>query len=223
MKTLLSILLLFTFSAQAKIVMTTKNVCVLDGAVDRSSMAKLKLCLVDKALIRGKRKDPIYLYLNSPGGSIYDGLKFITFAKSIRGLETITEFAASMAAAIVEGIPGKRHVVENGIMMFHRASGTFSGQFETGELESQVRLWKKIVNDMEKMQAKRIGISLEQYKKNRINEWWLHGDENVKSKTADTISEVVCSSKLIKRRQVKTVRSFFGVRKVTQSACPLVN
>ena len=186
-------------------------------------MRKLKYCLVDKVSKRRGRRYPIYLYLNSPGGSIYQGLRFISFAKTINNLHTITEFSASMAAAIAQGLPGKRYVVENGVFMFHRARGGFQGQFEDGELESRLKMWKKIVRNMEKMQAKRIGITLKEYKTRRVNEWWVYGDDNIKQNTADGMVEVRCTPALISKEHKVVVRSMFGTREVTLSGCPLVN
>lgn len=218
------ILSLWVSSAQAKsIKLSTTNVCSLETDVSASSMQKLKYCLIDKVSKRRGRNYPIYLYLNSPGGSIYHGLRFITFAKSIRNLHTITEFSASMAAAIAQGLPGKRYVVETGVFMFHRARGGFQGQFEDGELESRLNLWKKIVRNMESMQAKRIGITLKEYKKRRVNEWWVYGDDNVKQNTADDMAEVRCTPDLIKQETTVVIRTMFGSSKVKVSGCPLVN
>lgn len=221
------LLVLFTFFslqiASAKnIHLTTYNVCTLDSQVDGTSMRALKTCLDDKVAQRAWRSYPIYLYINSGGGSIYHGLRFISFAKSVRNLHTITEFSASMAAAIAQGLPGKRYVLDHGTFMFHRARGGFRGQFEDGELESRLKLWKTIVRKMESMQAKRIGITLKQYKKKRFNEWWIYGDDNVKQNTADAVISATCSSKLSKKKEKKTVRSFFGARTIEKSSCPLV-
>lgn len=203
--------------------LTTYNVCSLEDQVNSKTMSKLKNCLIEKVSKRRGKRYPIYLYLNSPGGSIYDGLRFIEFAKTIRNLHTITEFSASMAAAIVQGLPGKRYVTKHGVLMFHRARGGFRGQFEDGELESKLKLWKKIVRTMEQMQADRIGISLKEYKKRRKDEWWVYGDDNITSNTADKLISVSCSMKLIKQTEKVKVRTFFGSFEYTKSNCPLVN
>jgi ATP-dependent Clp protease protease subunit len=223
MRLLLFILLFSSTAYSADITLTTTNVCVLNESVSKTSMYKMRKC-IDKLVARRRgRNVPIYLYVNSPGGSVYDGIRFINYAKNVRNLHTITEFAASMAAAIVQGIPGKRYVMEHGTFMFHRAKGRFSGQFEDGEVEQRLKLWKKIVRGMEQMQANRIGITLKEYKKRRLNEWWVYGDDNISSNTADHIVTVVCSKKLASIKRVVTKRSFFGSYKKELSACPLVN
>lgn len=225
MKVLLVLLTTFSlqFANSKSIKLSTKNVCALEDTVDYSTMRAIKKCLVSKVRTRGSKTYPIYLYINSPGGSVYAGLKFIDFAKNIENLHTITEFSASMAAAIAQGIPGKRYITNSGIFMFHRASGSFRGQFESGEVESKLRLWKKIVRNMEIMQSKRIGITLRDYKKKRMNEWWLYSDENITNNTADEIIDPVCSFQLIDKKYTTVYRSFLGTRKVVRSRCPLVN
>lgn len=223
MKVILSIICtLFAFNASA-ITLKTYNTCSLEDEVNADTMYDLKACILDKVYKRRGRNYPIYIYMDSPGGGIYQGLRFIAFAKTIKNLHTITNFAASMAAAIVQGLPGKRYVVEHGITMFHRARGGFQGQFEDGELESKLRLWKKIVRSMEQMQADRIGITLADYKEKRKDEWWLYGDENTKANVSDELVVVTCSSKLSKQKYKVTYQTFFGEQTVEYSRCPMAN
>lgn len=224
MKFLVAILMLFPMLGHAEtITLTTNNSCSLEGAVNKVSMNKLKLCIVNKTLKRRGRNYPIYIYVNSPGGEVYSGLQFIEFVKTIKNVKTITQFAASMAAAIVQGNPGERLITPMGISMFHRARGGFRGQFEDGELESRLKMWKNIIRGMEQMQADRIGITLKQYKKNRKDEWWVFGTANITKNVSDKMVSVRCSPQLIKRRYKSTTRTFFGKRTVEKSECPLVN
>lgn len=203
--------------------LTTYNTCALEGQVDSDSMYNLKKCIDNHVKTRAKKNYPLYIYVNSGGGSIHAGLRFISYAKTVKNLHTITEYAASMAAAIVQGIPGKRYMVEHGVMMFHRARGGFEGQFGTGELESRLKLWQSIVESMERMQAKRIGISLKDYQQRRMNEWWLYSFMAVDANTVDRIVSPVCSVQLsAKRKRIKEV-TIFGTYFYEVSACPLVN
>lgn len=226
MKFLLSLLFICALSSPAlanDVVLTTKNTCTLDESVNDDSMFVLEKCLIDKVITRGKKNYKIYLVLNSPGGSIYSGLRFIDFAKNIKNLETVTIYSASMAAAIVEHLPGKRHILSSGIVMFHRAKGTISGQFGNGELESRLKLWQKIVKKSEENQAKRIGITLKSFRKKIKDEWWLYGDDAVKNNVVDSVSNVKCSFKLANTFRKKKIKTFFGIRTIEVSACPLVN
>jgi ATP-dependent protease ClpP protease subunit len=226
MKVLLCSLLVLLFSvfAQAKeIKLTTRNSCYIQGPITRSSTLEAKYCLVKQVAKRGIRRYPIYLSLNSPGGSVVHGLDFIEFAKTIRNLHTINVRSASMAAAIIQHLPGTRYYRPNSIMMFHRAKTSISGQIESGELESRLALIKRIIRKSEMVQAKRMFMTLKAYKKKILNEWWLHGNEQRKHNAADEPVTILCSIQLINTKVEKSVRTIFGIIKTEKSECPAVN
>lgn len=221
--TLLSaILLCSTTLAAPKITLTPNNTVTFRGVVDDGSTTKATVQLLSLIQKRGDARYPIYLVLDSPGGSITAGEDFISFAKTLPRVETVSLFAASMASGIVEGLPGKRHVAQNGILMFHRARGSFEGQFETGELESELEIWKKIVRSMEQRSADRMSISLADYKAHALNEWWLYGADSVSAKAADDVVDLQCSQDLIDKREVKDEMVFIFVIRSVYSLCPLM-
>lgn len=224
MRYILALCLMFSVSsAMSRDLITKDNHCYLDGQVNNQSMSDLKDCLVTQVVKRGKKSYTIYLVLDSPGGSIYEGLRFIEFAEGFRGVETVTIFAASMAAEIAQALPGKRHVTRNGIMMFHRASGVFRGTFGDGEVEQQLKLWKYIVAKMEKKAAKRIGITHKAYQAKVKDEWWLYGKENATSNTADSVTSFNCSVDLMTSKLKRSVNTIFGKIEYSISACPFMN
>lgn len=225
MKTLLFVLLLLVETAGATeiINLTTQNTINFRGVVDDSSVITAQLKLAELAKARGKANYTIYLVLDSPGGSLVAGDSFIQFAKTIPNVQTITLFAASMAAGIVEALPGKRNIAENGILMFHRARAGFQGQFEMGEVESQLALAKALVLSMENVNAARLGLSLADYKVKVMIEYWLYGAGAVKDNAADTLINIVCSSELIDARELVVTRELFGQQELAQfSSCPLL-
>jgi ATP-dependent Clp protease protease subunit len=172
-----------------------------------------------------RQKDPnntIYLVMNSPGGSITDGLDFIRFLDTQENIKTITIFAASMASAIVEANKGERLIVEDGIMMFHRAKGSFSGQFNEGEVEAQLKAFTELVLFMENKNADRVGISLKEYKQKVVNEWWIIGKNNVSENVVDRIVKMKCDAGLTKARTEVDIETFFGSVTVLYSKCPLL-
>jgi len=198
----------------------TYNTINVLGPISSNSTKKIKEKLTKLDHFRGKRNYPLYLVIDSPGGSIYAGNQLIDVIKSIKNVKTVTYFAASMASAIVEQTPGTRYIVPSGIMMFHRASGGFQGQFNDGELESQLRLWKAIVTSMEIANAKRIGISLKEYKRKVKDEYWTTAAESVKENVSDEVVLVKCSQKLVKATTTITKRTMFGTSSIEVSKCP---
>lgn len=202
--------------------LTTKNTVVFKGEVNEDSVADVEAKLIKSVLAR-KSGEHTYLVMDSPGGSITAGENFIQFAKLITNLDTVSIFAASMASAIVEALPGKRYVTENGTLMFHRAKGGFQGQFEDGEVESRLLYAKSIVRNMENRNAARMGIPLPTYKDAVKDELWLYNNEGVIAGAADESVDLNCSKQLL-AEEVVTKVSFMGLSiDVITSACPTLS
>ncbi len=211
--------------ANSVIELTPKNTVTLRGPIDESMAGALISKVQEKAEGRLNiigQPSPVYLFLDSPGGSIAAGLDIIANLKTIRNLKTVSLFAASMASGIVQALPGERLGTENSILMFHRAKGSVSGQFESGELETRLELWKSIVRKMELQNATRMNMTLKDYKDQVLNEMWIHGNDNLSRNSLDKITSFKCSRELIKQTEIVAIQTFFGVLKLKFSACPLL-
>jgi ATP-dependent protease ClpP protease subunit len=209
-------------SNQGVIALTSDNTVVFRGVVNGSSVATAQVKLAEQINKRGKKPYPLYLVLDTPGGGISAGEDFIQFAKRVRNLQTITIFAASMGSAIVEALPGKRYVTENGVLMFHRAKGSFDGQFEDGEVESELALIKTVVRFMEQRNADRLGLTLADYKSKVINELWAHSKDAVVQGMVDEVVTLDCSMELIESRVHVINEGLFGGTDLMFSGCPLI-
>ena len=155
--TVVALILSSTFAHSHKILTLNENNCVnFRGPVTEVSALEVGAKVIK---LRQQTKGHIFLNIDSPGGSIMSGFDFIEMTKTIPKLHTVSFFAASMASAIVNALPGKRLITESGIHMYHRASGGFQGQFEEWELESRLNFFKSLVkNLLEKKNAVRMGL-----------------------------------------------------------------
>jgi len=223
MKVFLAIMLLCGVVFAKNIELTPDNMVVFRNEVSDESVSKAQLDLAKKVANRGTKSYTIYLVLDTPGGSISSGLNFIEFAKTVPNLETITLFAASMGSAIVEALPGKRNIIDSGILMFHRAAGGVEGQFEDGELESRLAFYKKWVRNMETVNANRLNITLDAYKAKVKDEYWVSGKDAVTDKAADEVVNIVCSDSLLNTSITETF-VFMGMFQIEVkfNACPLI-
>jgi len=223
MKVFLAIMLLCGVVFAKNIELTPDNMVVFRNEVSDESVSKAQLDLAKKVAKRGTKSYTIYLVLDTPGGSISSGLNFIEFAKTVPNLETITLFAASMGSAIVEALPGKRNIIDSGILMFHRAAGGVEGQFEDGELESRLAFYKKWVRNMETVNANRLNITLDAYKAKVKDEYWVSGKDAVTDKAADEVVNIVCSDSLLNTSITETF-VFMGMFQIEVkfNACPLI-
>ncbi len=217
----------FTQQVSAEVIeLNLNNVVTLRGPIDDSMagplIAKINVKADSRTTLLGNPA-PLYLFLDSPGGSVSSGLDIIANTENIPNLKTATIFAASMASGIVQALPGERLGTKNSIMMFHRARGGVQGQLETGELESQLDFWKGIIRKMEKNNSDRMSITLENYKAQVKDELWIHGQDNITKKSLDRIVSFKCSKELLNATETLQVNTMFGPITLKFSQCPLLN
>ncbi len=186
--------------------LTDKNFINLRGVINKE--------VIDQAikdLDRINKLDPNgpkYIVIESPGGSVFEGARFLNFAYKIKNLHTITIFAASMASAIVQALPGKRYIVPRGQMMFHR--GGFVKTMEGLQ-------W------LEQINSKRIGLTIDEYRMKVLREWWLFDSENLRRNTADKMLDISCDKSIFNKFETIKITNFLGFEsKIELSKCPLV-
>ena len=83
----------------------------------------------------------VYLYINSPGGSVYAGLAIYDTMQFIKpDVSTIcVGQAASMGSFLLAaGAKGKRHCLPNSRVMIHQPSGGFSGMASDIAIPTQI-------------------------------------------------------------------------------------
>lgn len=232
MKFMLSILatlsLMLASPAQAKselpvLKLTKDNTAVLFGVVDSQSVSNVmqQIQKLDSSLKSGY---PINLVLYTPGGSIQDGLELIEYLKSVnRPINTVTVFAASMGFQIAQNL-GKRYILQNGVLMSHKAAGGFEGEFGDGnsQIDSRYGLWMDRVREMDQQTVSRTNgkQTLKSYRDAYQNELWLTGTKAVGGGYADTVVSAACDKSLAGTRQEHIDIMGFGIN-IVYSECPL--
>jgi ATP-dependent protease ClpP protease subunit len=210
-----------TTFASTQIVLTSQNSVSFNQPVREDYAAKKQLELMAKDFLLPKTQ-PIYLILDTPGGSVFAGNQFIDFAKSLnRPIHTIVIFAASMGYQITQEL-GKRYITTTGTLMSHRgAISGLSGQVP-GELNARLKMLEDSLVGMNERAAKRVGMSLDSYQNAIINELWVSGEAAVKSGHADEVASVSCD-KSLSGSYFDEVATIFGPVHVEYSKCPLIS
>lgn len=164
--------------------------------------------------------EPIYLFLDTPGGSIAAGEEFITFTKGIQAeIKTVTSFAASMGYIFVQSL-GERLVLPTGTLMSHRAFFGMEGQVP-GEFNTRLQYWTSRIESIEAAVSTRVGLEVTPYRALIKDEYWVGGTEAVKAKHADRTVTVSCAADLSGTYN-EAVQTFFGPVNVIWSSCPLI-
>lgn len=142
-------------------------------------------------LLHLANEDPnkdIQLYINSPGGSVYDGLAIYDTMQFIKpDVQTIgIGLQASMGAFLLSsGAKGKRFVLPNARVMIHQPSSGTQGKVTDQEitLREAVVLKEKLA----KIMAKNTGQKYDKVKADMERDFWMSADEAVKYGVADEV------------------------------------
>lgn len=191
-------LLVYSIPASSKQVLSLneENTVILNGPVSAESVKEVirELRLKDKSL---PGKEPIYLLLNTPGGSVFDGMDLVSAAESLnRPIHTVTIFAASMGFVIAQHL-GTRYILQNGILMSHRMKTGMGAGEVGGELDEALAFAKAVSREINIVCAQRMSMEVEAYERRVSDEWWLYGQHAVNNKAADEVITISCSDGLI--------------------------
>jgi ATP-dependent Clp protease, protease subunit len=119
----------------------------------------------------------ISLYINSPGGSVYDGFAIYDTMQFIKpAVSTLcTGFAASMGTFLLTaGAPGKRYALPNARIMIHQPSG--GGQGTAADIEIQAREVLYQRERLNAIMAERAGKSVEEIAKDTDRDHYMSAD-----------------------------------------------
>lgn len=138
---------------------------------------------------------PIYLFLDSPGGSVLDGARVISAIQASKApvYTVCLQICASMAAMILE-YGHERYAVDRSIVMFHPASVGTQYQGELDKLVSRFSFLKRFVDKMDYYTASRSGQTYESFKAKSSRELWIDAEDALNGKYIDKIVRVDLSS-----------------------------
>ncbi|MCA1657555.1 MAG: ATP-dependent Clp endopeptidase proteolytic subunit ClpP, partial [Actinobacteria bacterium] len=131
----------------------------------------------------------IFIYINSPGGSVYAGLAiYDTMCYVEPRVGTICMgIAASMAAVILAGgAPGMRFSLPNTRVLIHQPSGGFSGQAADIQIHAQEIL--RVRRRLDEILAQHTGKPIEVVNRDSDRDFFMSADE---AKAYGLIDEII--------------------------------
>lgn len=135
-------------------------------------------------------KRDIKLYINSPGGSVYDGLAIIDTMNYIGpDVQTIgIGLQASMGAMLLScGAKGKRFLLPNARVMIHQPSYG-AGQAKVTDQEIELREGLFLKKRLVEILAKQTGKSAAQVEKDMDRDNWMSAEE---AKAYGIVDEII--------------------------------
>ncbi len=130
----------------------------------------------------------IYLYINSPGGSVTAGMSIYDTMQFIKpNVSTVCMGqACSMGAFLLAGgEPGKRHVLPNSRVMIHQPLGGFQGQASDIQIHAQEIL--TIKQKLNKLLAEHTGQPLEIVERDTDRDNFMSAEQAVEYGLVDSV------------------------------------
>lgn len=133
----------------------------------------------------------IYLYINSPGGSVYDAMSIYDTMNYISSdVQTIAVGLAASAAAVLlsSGAKGKRFILPHGKVMIHQPSSAARGRVSDMEIDLEESL--RVKKQIEEILAKNTGKKIDQIHKDTERDYYMTAEE---SKAYGLVDDIVSS------------------------------
>jgi ATP-dependent Clp protease, protease subunit len=123
---------------------------------------------------------PIYLYINSPGGSVTAGLAIYDTMRHIKS-EVVTicvGLAASMGSFLLSGgTKGKRLALPHSRIMIHQPSGGVQGRRQATDIDIEAKEILRMRAQLNQMMADNTGQSIEKIQKDTDRDYFMSAYE----------------------------------------------
>lgn len=155
--------------------------------------------LIVAQLLHLANEDPkkdISLYINSPGGSVYDALAIydtMQFIKPDIATYGIGVQASAAAFLLSSGTKGKRSMLEHATVMIHQPSSGTRGKVTDQEIDLRESL--RIKRLLEEIMAKNTGQKPEKIHEDMERDKWLTAEESKKYGIVDNVISTIPTKK----------------------------
>ena len=150
---------------------------ILLGSVVEDSMANA-ICAQLLLLAADDPDKDIWLYINSPGGSVSAGMAIYDTMQFVKNdVATVTMgLAASMGQFLLcAGAPGKRYSLPHARIMMHQPSGGLGGTASDIKIQAEQMLYTK--KKMAELIAQHTGQTVEQVDRDSDRDRWFTAEE----------------------------------------------
>jgi ATP-dependent Clp protease protease subunit len=133
-------------------------------------------------------KKDIFLYINSPGGSVYDAMAiYDTMQYVTNDVQTVGIGIQASAAAFLlsSGTPGKRFLLPNSTVMIHQPSSGTRGKVTDQEIDLRESL--RVKKMLEEIMARNTGQKIEQIHADMERDRWMTAQEAEKYGIVDRV------------------------------------
>jgi len=164
------------------------RIVFMSGPVNDDSMDTIVAQLL---FLDSLAEEPIYMYINSPGGSCYAGLELISVMRYIKSpvYTTVLGMAASMGAVIASsGEKGHRMALPYSRIMIHQPSAGLQ-QSTFKDTEIHLREMESVKKDLYEILAANSGKSMDEIEDLCDRDHWMKPQEAINLGFIDGVVE----------------------------------
>lgn len=174
--------LLLTCSAQAveKLTVPAQSVILLDGEITSAT------AVVGQLKMKALQMSEVFIYINSPGGSIPQGGQIISeMENSPLKINTICAGECASMAFLVFQYGKTRYITPNSVLLTHQGSLEIADKLDTVKNTSQ--FFAAYYDKLGAKIAHKLGLSFSSYKQLISTDLWIGDQEAVSKKFADKL------------------------------------
>ncbi len=137
-------------------------------------------------------KKDIYLYINSPGGSVYDALAIYDTMQHVKNdIQTVGIGMQASAAAFLlsSGTKGKRFLLPHSTVMIHQPSSGTRGKVTDQEIDLRESL--RVKKLLEEIMAQNTGQKIKQIHEDMERDRWMDAKEAQQYGLVDKVIETL--------------------------------
>ncbi|RAV65270.1 ATP-dependent Clp endopeptidase proteolytic subunit ClpP [Aerococcus urinae] len=173
------------------------RIIMLNGEVndDMANSVIAQLLFLDA---QDNEKD-IYIYINSPGGSVTAGMAIYDTMQFVNAdvVTIVTGLAASMGSILlIGGTKGKRYALPHSEVLIHQPLGGVQGQ--ATEIEISARHILQTKQTLKEIIAERSGQDIDKVEKDMDRDYWMTAKE---AKDYGIIDEIMASNQGLKGQE----------------------
>ena len=132
--------------------------------------------VAEQILKFSESSEPMYIFIDSPGGSVISGAAIISAMEAAKGpVNTVCIQLCASMAAMIHQYGTNRLMLNRAFLMFHPASGGVEG--EVDKAFSRLSTMRRFIGKMEENVASRSKISYEEYKRKSGVELWIDSED----------------------------------------------
>jgi ATP-dependent Clp protease protease subunit len=161
----------------------------LTGEIDEKTIKDINVQLLklikednkQEQTLKEYKREPIELYINSFGGSVYDALSLIDIViHSATPIYTICTGYAMSAGFLIFICGAKRFMTPRATLMIHQISGGFKGKI--GDIEVGLEEYQRVETIINNLIFERTKVTPKMMEKNRKQkeDWFLNTTEAIK-------------------------------------------